>query len=101
MTFAPSEALNHASLMLATLRYARPTEFVAVPRVYEKFKEMIEMRMRESSSLVFRLYDWAKEKGYGNTLASLENEPSPFGYNFAKVVILRKIKQELGLDRIE
>jgi long-subunit acyl-CoA synthetase (AMP-forming) len=38
--------------MLATLRYTRPTEFVAVPRVYEKFKENIEMRMRNSSSLV-------------------------------------------------
>jgi long-subunit acyl-CoA synthetase (AMP-forming) len=38
--------------MLATLRYARPTEFVAVPRVYEKFKEIIEMRMRDSNKLV-------------------------------------------------
>lgn len=49
LTFAPAEALNQSSLMLATLRFTRPTEFVAVPRVYEKFKEMIEMRMRESS----------------------------------------------------
>ncbi len=46
LTFAPPEALNYSGLMLATLRYARPTEFVAVPRVYEKFKEMIEMRMK-------------------------------------------------------
>ena len=43
LTFAPPEALNQSSLMLATLREARPTEFVAVPRVYEKFKEVIEM----------------------------------------------------------
>jgi long-subunit acyl-CoA synthetase (AMP-forming) len=38
--------------MLATLRYTRPTEFVAVPRVYEKFKEVIEMRARNSNGIV-------------------------------------------------
>ena len=55
--------------MLETLREARPTEFVAVPRVYEKFKEIIEMRMRQSSGLIHRIYEWSKEKGYGNTKA--------------------------------
>jgi long-subunit acyl-CoA synthetase (AMP-forming) len=69
LTFAPPEALNYSGLMLATLRYARPTEFVAVPRVYEKFKEIIEVRMRDSNPLISRIYSWAKEKGYGNTLA--------------------------------
>ena len=49
LTFAPPEALSNAKQMLATLRETQPTEFVAVPRVYEKFKEVIEMRMRESS----------------------------------------------------
>ncbi len=78
--------------MLATLRYARPTEFVAVPRVYEKFKEIIEMRMRNQNGLVQKIFEWAKDKGYGNTLAQLENEPSPFGYNLAKVLVLQKIK---------
>jgi long-subunit acyl-CoA synthetase (AMP-forming) len=69
LTFAPSVALNHSNLMLATLRYARPTEFVAVPRVYEKFKEIIEMRMRNQNGLVQKIFEWAKDKGYGNTLA--------------------------------
>jgi len=49
LTFAPPEALSNAKQMLVTLRETQPTEFVAVPRVYEKFKEVIEMRMRESS----------------------------------------------------
>ena len=101
LTFAPPEALNYSGLMLATLRYARPTEFVAVPRVYEKFKEMINLRMRDSNAFVSTIYEWAKSKGYGNTIAQLQNDPSPFGYNFAKVMVLRKIKEELGLDRIE
>ena len=71
LTFAPPEALNQSKLMLITLREARPSEFVAVPRVYEKFKELIEMRMRDSSVLVHKAYEWAKEKGFGNTLAAL------------------------------
>ena len=52
LTFAPSEALTNSNLMLATLRYSRPTEFVAVQRVYEKFKEVIEMRARNSNGIV-------------------------------------------------
>jgi long-subunit acyl-CoA synthetase (AMP-forming) len=60
LTFAPPEALNYSGLMLATLRYAKPTEFVAVPRVYEKFKEMIEMKMRDSNPFISRIYEWAK-----------------------------------------
>jgi long-chain acyl-CoA synthetase len=79
--------------MLATLRYAKPTEFVAVPRVYEKFKEIIEMRVRGSNPVIRGMYAWAKEKGYGNTIAQLENEPSPFGYNLSKVMVLKKIKE--------
>jgi long-chain-fatty-acid--CoA ligase ACSBG len=31
----------------------------------------------------------------------VQGEPSPFGYNFAKLLVLKKIKMELGLDRIE
>lgn len=74
---------------------------MAVPRVYEKFKEIIEMRMRDSNKLIQKIYDWAKEKGYMNTISISENEQSPFGYNLAKLLVLTKIKKELGLDRVE
>ena len=60
LTFAPPEVLNQSSLMLETLRIVRPTEFVAVPRVYEKFKELIEMTMRDSNGIIGRVYEWAK-----------------------------------------
>ena len=67
LTFAPPEALTHSALMLETLRLVRPTEFVAVPRVYEKFKEVIEMSMRDSNGIISRVYEWAREKGMLNT----------------------------------
>lgn len=31
----------------------------------------------------------------------MQNDPSPFGYNLAKILILNRIKKELGFDRIE
>lgn len=31
----------------------------------------------------------------------MENEPSPFGYNLSKFMVLNKIKQQLGFDRME
>lgn len=36
-----------------------------------------------------------------NTISMSENEQSPFGYNLAKLLVLTKIKKELGLDRVE
>ena len=101
MTFAPPEALIDGKLMIDTLRHVRPSEFVAVPRVYEKFKEMIETKIRESSSVVKWLYEHARAIGYGNTVAQMEDERAPFGYSFAKITILSRIKKELGLDRVE
>jgi long-chain acyl-CoA synthetase len=89
--------------MLATLRATRPTEFVAVPRVYEKFKEVVEAQLRSQSgtSMINSVYEWAKRKGFENTLASLEGEKSPFGYNLARLMVLQKIKKDLGLDKVE
>ena len=51
------------------------------------------MRVRGSNPVIRGMYAWAKEKGYGNTIAQLENEPSPFGYNLSKVMVLKKIKE--------
>ena len=31
----------------------------------------------------------------------MKNEQSPFGYNLAKILVLNRIKKELGLDRVE
>jgi len=41
LTFAQPDALMSATL-IDTLREARPTEFIAVPRIYEKLREVIK-----------------------------------------------------------
>lgn len=63
LTFAQPDALMSATL-IDTLREARPTEFIAVPRIYEKLREVIKDQMRESSPMTRSLFKWAKEKGY-------------------------------------
>ena len=44
---------------------------------------------------------WAQDRGFKNTEAQINNERSPFGYNFLRVVVLDKIKKTLGLNRID
>jgi long-chain-fatty-acid--CoA ligase ACSBG len=65
MTFAQPDALTHGTLV-ETLREARPTEFIGVPRIYEKMRDLIKDQMRESSPMMRSLFKWAKEKGYEN-----------------------------------
>ncbi len=68
LTFAQPDALTHGSLV-ETLREARPTEFIGVPRIYEKMRDLIKDQMRESSPMMRSLFKWAKEKGYENIQA--------------------------------
>ena len=44
---------------------------------------------------------WAKGKGNLNTKAQMLGERSPFGYTMSRVLILDKVREELGLDRIQ
>lgn len=41
MTFAQPDAMFTGSI-IETLREARPTEFLAVPRIYEKLRDLIK-----------------------------------------------------------
>ena len=86
---------------MATFREARPTELVAVPRVYEKLEQFIKMQWQHEKPWIKYLLKWARDKGYKNTEAQMHGERSPFGYNLSRVMVLDKIKKALGLDRID
>lgn len=46
-----------------TLKYARPTAFFAVPRVWEKFEEKLKEAAAQAPALAQKISAWAK--GYG------------------------------------
>jgi long-subunit acyl-CoA synthetase (AMP-forming) len=73
------------------LKEVRPTEFVCVPRVFEKIAEkMIEAESKQSWAKL-TLLNWAKSKAteHNNNLIAYGHEhPSGLGYKIAHKLIL-------------
>ena len=59
--FARPDALQ--GTLVETLKYARPTFFFAVPRVWEKFEEKLKEAAAVAPAFATKLSTWAK--GYG------------------------------------
>jgi len=57
-----------------TLQWARPTYFLAVPRVYEKFEEKLKEVAASKGSLAQSISGWAKGLGAANTIAKAKGE---------------------------
>jgi long-chain-fatty-acid--CoA ligase ACSBG len=94
--FAKPDALQGS--LVQTLQWARPTMFLAVPRIWEKFEEKLKDLAASKGALLTSISGWAKGMGHAHTLAKLKKESPPFGYSFANFLILSRIKQALGLD---
>lgn len=99
VTFAPPTALQQS--LVDTFKEVRPTELMAVPRVYEKLEESVKSSFNLSTPMTKAFLNWARQRGLDNTDAQMNGERSPFGFNLARVVILDKIKKNLGLDRVD
>jgi len=85
------------------LKEARPTFFVGVPRVWEKFEARIKAEVEEAPSVRQRLFNWAAAAGTEATRVrdeggrlSLTNK---LGAVVAERVVGKKVFGELGLDR--
>ena len=110
MYLARPDALRGS--LVATLRKARPTFFVAVPRVYEKFMETIRAKNAEASVipeigaiyvqyLKQYLISWfeyigltaCKTRQFGQTFYP------PYFYRIAKSLGFDVMKEKLGLDK--
>ena len=80
----------------------RPTIFLGVPRVWEKFEAALRGRLAEASGLKARLAAWALRKeleGFRKDAAG-ENGRS-FGRQWGNKLVISKIKGKLGLDALE
>lgn len=79
------------------LRETRPTTFVAVPRIWEKFEEAIRAKVAQAPAGKKRLFEKALQAGK----RSIEN-PSLVNRARSKVfqvLVGRKLKKAIGLDR--
>lgn len=65
--FAKPDALQGS--LVETLQWAKPTLFLAVPRVWEKFEEKLKEIAASKPAILQSLSGWAKGLGYANSVA--------------------------------
>lgn len=82
---------------------ARPTLFVGVPRVWEKFEAALRARFAEATGLKGGLAEWARR----TELRSFEQQAAHGGRvggvarRLAEKLVVSKVKTALGLDNLE
>jgi long-subunit acyl-CoA synthetase (AMP-forming) len=82
---------------------ARPTFFLAVPRVWEKFEAVLRGRFAETTGLKAKLASWARK----TELEAFEEEMrtgrpvSSVSRTLANKLVISKIKEALGLDALQ
>ncbi|MED6272780.1 Long-chain-fatty-acid--CoA ligase acsbg2 [Characodon lateralis] len=96
--FAEPDALKGS--LVNTLREARPTGFLGVPRVWEKMQERMKAVGAKGSPLRKRVADWAKAVGlqYSYSVMNGENVV-PWGFTLYNILVFKKVRAALGLDR--
>ena len=81
----------------------RPTYFLGMPRVWEKFHAAIREKLSQAKGFRLHLVNWAM--AVGREVNKLRNEnrrlpmPLRLRYEFAKRLIFDKFKKALGFDR--
>ena len=93
VAFADKMALK--GTLLNTLKEARPTLFLGVPRVYEKIMEGMKEKGKATKGLKKKLVTACK-------VAALEyhvNKNDTLMYRLGKKTIYKKVREAIGLDR--
>lgn len=97
--FADPNALK--GTLVNTLRVARPTRFMGVPRVFEKLQAAMLNNSKESY-VKHHLLNWATSNTLKYHLSVVEGHPkNKWQYELARKTVLKKVKASLGLDRVE
>ncbi|XP_072243592.1 long-chain-fatty-acid--CoA ligase ACSBG2-like [Leuresthes tenuis] len=96
--FAEPDALK--GTLVNTLKEARPTLFLGVPRVWEKMQESMKAVGAKASPLRKRVADWAKSIGLQYSYSAMTGENAvPWGFMLANNLVFKKVRAALGLDR--
>lgn len=72
---------------------------MGVPRIYEKIEEKMKALGASVGPIAKRISTWAKSKGFEHSMSIQNKDSAPFGYTLANFLILKRIKDALGLDQ--
>eukprot|EP00033_Pygsuia_biforma_P002504 GCRY01002774.1.p1 GENE.GCRY01002774.1~~GCRY01002774.1.p1 ORF type:complete len:654 (+),score=167.21 GCRY01002774.1:167-2128(+) len=97
VVFASPDALKGS--LVVTLREARPTLMLAVPRVWEKMMFSLKEAGAQTKGLKRSIASWAKGVGLRGNTARQYGRSVPWGWTIADTLVFSKVKHKLGLDR--
>jgi len=82
---------------------ARPTIFLGVPRVWEKFEGALSGKLAEAKGVKGKLAAWARDTEFAAFREDVERGEVRVGLGrkVARALVIDKIKLALGLDRLE
>src|SRR5688572_29862520 len=87
--------------VLEYIQEARPTVFVGVPRVYEKFHSRLTARFAETHGIKKTLLDQALDANKKRVLAEQEGKSGPMMAGVLDSIVLSKVREQLGMDQVE
>ena len=87
--------------VLEYIQEARPTVFVGVPRVYEKFHARLAARFEEAHGIKKTLLERALAANRKRVLAEQEGKSGPIMAGILDSVVLSKVREQLGMDQVE
>ncbi|XP_066996570.2 very long-chain-fatty-acid--CoA ligase bubblegum isoform X2 [Anabrus simplex] len=100
ISYLPLSHVAAQGSLVQTLQEVRPTFFLGVPRVWEKINEKMMLIGSQASGVRKAIASWAKSHGLQHNMNRMNGINSrSFSYTLASLLIFRRIKQALGLDR--
>eukprot|EP00118_Oscarella_pearsei_P020248 m.218798 g.218798 ORF g.218798 m.218798 type:complete len:716 (+) comp39907_c0_seq2:52-2199(+) len=95
--FAQPDAMKGS--LVNILKEVKPTYILGVPRVWEKICERYTVVSHSFGAFRSKLVNWSRRKALEGNMSKEKHGSTPFGFWLANDVILKKVREEFGLDR--
>ncbi|PSN55892.1 Long-chain-fatty-acid--CoA ligase ACSBG2 [Blattella germanica] len=96
--FADKDAIKGS--VIKTVKEVRPTYFFGVPRIWEKIYEKIQTDSTKSGKMKGTVFAWAQKHSLQHYIDKMNGKHNrSASYFLSKILILPKVKKELGFDR--